>query len=344
MGGPDGRARVALPGARDAGARPQPPGDGGAPGCLHPLQSLRARLPRGPGQRRHRHGVPQRRLEDRVRHGRPDGGEHLRRLRRVRAGLPDRRADAVVDRRRAGRRPSRGRPPGRQRMPVLWGRLPDHLSHQGRQDPLRHRAQRAGQREPAVRQGSLRLRLRRPPGTADETADPQGRRAQGRGRSDRSAQSLEPLSRGELGGSAGPCRQRPAGDPRCARRARSRRLRLGQGLERGGVPVPEARAHRLRLEQRRPLHAPLPRQLGRGAAREHRLGRGERAVHRGHGRGRDHRDRGEPDPEPSGRRDLLQAGSQARQDAGGDGSRAARRSPATPPTCCSSSPAPTFRC
>ena len=49
-----------LPGARSAGARPQPPGDGGPPGRLHPLQSLRARLPRGPGQRRDRHGVPQR--------------------------------------------------------------------------------------------------------------------------------------------------------------------------------------------------------------------------------------------------------------------------------------------
>ena len=33
-------------------------------------------------------------LEDRVRHGRPDGRLDLRRLRRVRAGLPDRRADA----------------------------------------------------------------------------------------------------------------------------------------------------------------------------------------------------------------------------------------------------------
>ena len=75
-------------------SRSQPPGDGGSSGCLHPVQSLRARLPRGPGQRRDRHGVSQCRSQDRVRHGRPDGCQHLRRLRRVRPGLPDRRADA----------------------------------------------------------------------------------------------------------------------------------------------------------------------------------------------------------------------------------------------------------
>ena len=145
VGGPHGRERLALPGTREPDARPQPPRDGGAPGRLHPLQSVRARLPRGAGQRRHRHGVPQRRLEDRVRHGRSDGWEHLRRLRRVRPGLPHGRPDAVFDRRRAGRRPSGGRPPGRQRVPVLRGRLPDHLSHQGRQDPLRDGTQRPGE-------------------------------------------------------------------------------------------------------------------------------------------------------------------------------------------------------
>ena len=99
VGGPDGRERLALPGTREPDARPQPPRDGGAPGRLHPLQSVRARLPRGTGQRRHRHGVPQRRLEDRVRHGRSDGWQHLRRLRRVRPGLPHGRPDAVFDRR-----------------------------------------------------------------------------------------------------------------------------------------------------------------------------------------------------------------------------------------------------
>ena len=60
---------------------------------LHPLQALRARLPRGPGERRHRHGLPRPRREDRVRLRRSDGRLDLRGLRRMRAGLPDRGAD-----------------------------------------------------------------------------------------------------------------------------------------------------------------------------------------------------------------------------------------------------------
>ena len=75
-------------------AGPLAPGDGGEPRRLHPVQALRARLPRGAGQRRHRLRVPRRALEDRVRPRRSDGRLHLRRLRRVRAGVPDRRADA----------------------------------------------------------------------------------------------------------------------------------------------------------------------------------------------------------------------------------------------------------
>ena len=75
-------------------ARPQPSGDGGQSRRLHPVQSLRPRLPRGPGQRRHRHGRPRPSRKDRVRFRRPDGRLDLRRLRRMRAGLPDRRADA----------------------------------------------------------------------------------------------------------------------------------------------------------------------------------------------------------------------------------------------------------
>ena len=44
--------------------------------------------------------LPRRAREDRVRHGRPDGRVHLRGLRRMRAGLPHRRADAGARRRR----------------------------------------------------------------------------------------------------------------------------------------------------------------------------------------------------------------------------------------------------
>ena len=81
---------------RDAAsrARPQPSGHGGQSRRLHPVQSLRPRLPRGAGQRRDRHGRPRPRRKDRVRLRRPDGRFDLRRLRRMRAGLPDRRADA----------------------------------------------------------------------------------------------------------------------------------------------------------------------------------------------------------------------------------------------------------
>ena len=72
------------------------------------------------------------------------------------------------------------RPRGRQRLPLLRRRLPDHGPRQGRQDPLRRRPRRPGQREPALRQGPLRLRLRPPPAPADQAADPPRRRAQGR--------------------------------------------------------------------------------------------------------------------------------------------------------------------
>ncbi len=81
-------------------ARPQPAQDLSHPAIavqprrLHPVQPLRARLPRRAGQRRHRLRVPRQPVEDRVRPRRPDGRLHLRRLRRVRPGVPDRRADA----------------------------------------------------------------------------------------------------------------------------------------------------------------------------------------------------------------------------------------------------------
>ena len=102
---PEDRARPLSQARADqgAGARPQPRGDGGQSRRLHPLQSLRPRLPRGAGQRRHRHGRARPSREDRVRLQRSDGRVDLRRLRRMRAGLPDRRADAGD----AGRREQR---------------------------------------------------------------------------------------------------------------------------------------------------------------------------------------------------------------------------------------------
>ena len=82
------------------------------------------------------------------------------------------------------------------------------------------------------------------------------------------------VPRGHLGRGAGVRRRQARAHPRHARQQVARRLRLGQGQQRGGLPVPEAGAHRLRQQQRRPLHAAVPCLVGGGAARRHRLGRG----------------------------------------------------------------------
>jgi formate dehydrogenase major subunit len=93
------------------------------------------------------------RTADRVRPGRPHGCQHLRGLRRMRAGLPHRRADAQDADRLAG-----GGPPGRFGLPVLRRGLPDHLqrardkrivSVDGRDGPANQ--------GPPVRQGALRF-------------------------------------------------------------------------------------------------------------------------------------------------------------------------------------------
>ena len=144
----EARSRPLPQARRDQGARarPQPCGDGGEPRRLHPVQSLRPRLPRSAGQRRDRHGRPRPSRKDRVRPGRPDGRVHLRRLRRVRAGLPDRRADAFDHGRREQRLSWQARPHRGLGLPVLRRRLPAHLPDQGRQDRRRRRQERAGER------------------------------------------------------------------------------------------------------------------------------------------------------------------------------------------------------
>ncbi len=101
LGRDDRRHGKPLSGCRALADRRQPSGDAGQSRRLHSVWPVRARLPRGAGQRRHRHGLSQSRLEDRVRLRRPDGGIDLRRLRRMRAGLSDRRTDAGGDARRA---------------------------------------------------------------------------------------------------------------------------------------------------------------------------------------------------------------------------------------------------
>ena len=153
--------------ARTAGTGSVAPRHRRQPRRLHPVHALPARLPRRAGQRRHRPGLPRRARQDRVRHGRPDGRLHLRGLRRVRAGLPDRRADAGARCGAGGARQA-----GRVGVPVLRRRLPAHLQRQGQPDPVRRRPRRPGQPRPAVRQGALRLRLRAPPAAPDPAADP----------------------------------------------------------------------------------------------------------------------------------------------------------------------------
>ena len=69
MGSSAGR----FPRSARAGARPQPSRHGGQSRRLHPVQSVRPRLPRSAGQRRHRHGRARPRREDRVRLRRSDG-------------------------------------------------------------------------------------------------------------------------------------------------------------------------------------------------------------------------------------------------------------------------------
>jgi ferredoxin len=110
--------------------------------------------------------------EDRVRHGRYDGRLDLRRLRRVRASVPDRRADAGAQ---CGA--GRARQERRFGLPVLRGRLPADLPRPGQQNRLRRRARRPGQPRPAVRQGALRLRLCAPSAAPDGAADPARGRA-----------------------------------------------------------------------------------------------------------------------------------------------------------------------
>src|SRR5256886_9086 len=77
-----------------------------------------------------------------------------------------------------------------------------------------------------------------------------------------------------------PRRGRPQNHPRPRRLQGARRLRLGQGLERGGLSLPEARARRLRHQQCRSLHAALPRFFGGRAAGDDRFGGGDRHLQR----------------------------------------------------------------
>ena len=130
-----------------------------------------------------------------------------------------------------------------------------------------------------------------------------------------------------MGGGAGQGRRRPQDDPHARRRQGAGRLRLGQGLQRGGLSVPEADPPGLRHQQRRPLHAAVPRLVGGGADGGDQLGRGDGAVHCRQGRRLHHRDRRAADREPSRRRHLPQERGRARRQADRDGPARARAGP-----------------
>ena len=208
----------------------------------------------------------------------PMGEFDLRRLRRMRAGLPDRRADAVGDARREPDPRHLCRQEGRLAVPVLRRRLPGHLSGQGREDHLRRGPRRPGQPQPALRQGPLRLRLHPSSASPDQAAGAAAEREEGCQRSGRSGQSVHAFPRSVVGRGARYRRQGPREDPRREGRQGAGRFRLRQGLERRGLSVPEAGAHRLRLQQCRSLHAAVPCLVGRGADGRPELGRGVGAV------------------------------------------------------------------
>ena len=170
-----GDRHAALRAARAARRRPLASGDGGQPRRVHPVHALRARVPRGAGQRRHRLRAPRRALGDRVRPRRPDGRVDVRRLRRMRAGVPDGRARAG-----AQRVPRAGRPAGGVGLPVLRRGLPAHVPRAREHDRARRRARRPRQPRAPVREGALRLRLRRASAPADEAADPPRRTCRSR--------------------------------------------------------------------------------------------------------------------------------------------------------------------
>ena len=305
------------------------------PRRLHPLRPLRASVRRHPGQRRDRPLRQGLRDPDRVRPRRPDGRLVVRDVRRVRRRVPDRRARQPADPRRADPA-ALGAEVGRVGVPVLRRRLRAHLPRRRRaqRDRVRRGARAARVARAAVREGPLRLGLRGLAAAPDRAADPargllpegpavgrrarRGPRAPQAGRARRLRRGAPALPRGDVGRGARPRGRAADRDPRRARPGRDRRLRLGQVLERGGLPLPEADPRRLRHQQRRPLHAPVPRLERRRAVRGRRLGRGVDHVRRHHQRRRRDPGRHQHDRQPPGRLLVLQAGQAPGDDADRD--------------------------
>ena len=313
------RARGRHPAGERPRRGPLEPRDRGEPRRLHPVRPLRPRLRRHPGQRRDRPLRQGLLHADRVRPERPDGRVVLRDLRRVRGRLSDGRAREQAHQRRPDQVAHRARLGGHG-LPVLRRRLRAHLPRgpRAQRDLVRRRPRAARLAAAPVREGPLRLGLRELAAAPHHAADPdrgvvsEGAAVVGRARrGPRPAQEAgrarglrrgdAPLPRGELGRGARPGGVEAEGDPRRRRPGGDRRLRLGQVLERGGLPLPEADPRGLRHEQRGPLHAAVPRVERGGAVRGRRLGRRLNDLRRHHQRRRRDPGRHEHDREPPGR-------------------------------------------
>ena len=172
---------------------------------------------------------------------------------------------------------------GREPLPLLRRRLPAHLPDRERTAALRRRPRRPGEPQPALRQGAVRVRLRPSPATgcttplirkpgvpkhADDEVDPanpwthfraatwdEGARRRGRGVRSRFATATA-AARALAGfGSA---------------KGSNEEAYLFQKLVRVG----------LRQQQRRSLHAALPRVVGRRPDGDDRVGSRHRVVRR----------------------------------------------------------------
>ena len=292
--------QAALRRPASAGRGSLAPGDGRQPRRLHPVQPLRAGLPRGAGERRHRLRFPRRAVEDRVRPRRSDGRVHVRRLRRVCPGLSDRRADARP------RRREDCAPTGR------WSRSA-RIAASDASSPTTSRTTRFSScRARTVRR--IRAACASRAATASTTSStsivsPRRSSASPASPNTRISPSI-PTTGSDVFREASWdealdfAAKGLRDDSRHSRQAVAGRLRVGQGHQRRSLSLPEARANRIRLEQRRSLHAAVPCVERGRADGGHQLRRGLEPGARRRQGGSDLRDRREPDGQSPGRRDL----------------------------------------
>ena len=181
--------------------------------------------------------------------------------------------------------------------------------------------ERPGQREPAVREGPLRLRLCQQSAAPDAADDPQGRRAESPARGDRPGQPVDAFPPGHLGGGArqgGRRASRPSATATAPRalagfgsaKCSNEEAYLFQKLVRAGFGTNNV-DHCTRLCHASSVAA-LLEGVGSGAV--------SATFNEVQELRRHHRHRLQSDREPSGRRHLLQAGGQARRQADRHGS------------------------